>query len=52
MFSKNFYKEVQAGFIKILKKNKNKLIVDSSKTKKYNSEIIKSKIENILNIHE
>ena len=51
-FSKNFYKEVQAGFIKILKKNKNKLIVDSSKTKKYNTEIIKSKIEDILNIHE
>ena len=52
MFNKNFYKEVQAGFIKILKKNKNKLIVDSSKTKKYNTEIIKSKIEDILNIHE
>tara|TARA_B100001027_G_scaffold94918_1_gene65159 strand:+ start:158 stop:772 length:615 start_codon:yes stop_codon:yes gene_type:complete len=51
-FSKNFYKEVQAGFIKILKKNKNKLIVDSSKTKKYNTEIIKSKIKEILNMHE
>jgi len=32
-FNKNFYKKVQAGFLKILKMNKNKLIVDSSKPK-------------------
>jgi len=51
-FNKIFYKNVQNGFIKILKKNKNKLIIDSSKNKKYNIEIIKNKINKILNIHD
>ena len=52
MFKKNFYIQVQNGFLKILKKNKNKTIIDSSKTKKYNTEIIKNKINKILNINE
>ena len=51
-FNKNFYRKVQAGFLKILKMNKNKLIVDSSKPKKYNVEIIKSKINKILKIND
>ena len=51
-FNKNFYKNVQKGFLKILKKNKNKLIIDSSKAKKYNSNIIKSKINKILKIND
>ena len=51
-FNKKFYKNVQDGFIKILKKKNNKLIIDSSKTKKYNVEIIKNKINKILNIHD
>ena len=51
-FNKKFYKNVQDGFIKILKKKTNKLIIDSSKTKKYNVEIIKNKINKILNIHD
>ena len=51
-FNKNFYKNVQKGFLKILKKNKNKLIIDSSKAKKYNSDIIKSKINKILKIND
>ena len=42
-FSQNFYKNVQKGFLKILKKNNNKLVIDSSKTKKYNTNIIKKK---------
>ncbi len=51
-FNKNFYRKVQAGFLKILKMNKNKLIVDSSKPKKHNVEIIKSKINKILKIND
>ena len=51
-FNKDFYRKVQAGFLKILKMNKNKLIVDSSKPKKYNVEIIKSKINKILKIND
>ena len=51
-FNKKFYKNAQNGFLKILKKNKNKLIIDSSKTKKYNIEIIKKKINKILKIHD
>ena len=51
-FNKNFYRKVQAGFLKILKKNKNKLIIDSSKQKKYNIEIIKRKINKILKIND
>ena len=51
-FNKKFYTNVQDGFIKILKKKTNKLIIDSSKTKKYNVEIIKNKINKILNIHD
>ena len=51
-FNKKFYQNVQDGFIKILKKKTNKLIIDSSKTKKYNVEIIKNKINKILNIHD
>ena len=51
-FNKKFYKNVQNGFIKILKKNRNKLLIDSSKSKKYNIELIKNKINKILNIHD
>ena len=51
-FNKKFYTNVQDGFIKILKKKTNKLIIDSSKTKKYNVEIIKNRINKILNIHD
>ena len=50
-FNKNFYKNVQKGFLKILNKNRNKIIIDSSKTKKYNTDIIKSKINKILKIN-
>ena len=50
-FNKNFYTNVQKGFLKILKKNRNKIIIDSSKTKKYNTDIIKSKINKILKIN-
>ena len=51
-FNKNFYKKVQKGFLKILKKNRNKVIIDSSKTKKYNIDIIKGKINKILKIND
>ena len=51
-FNKNFYKKVQDGFLNILKKNKNKLIIDSSKTKEYNIEKVKNKINKVLNINE
>ena len=51
-FNKNFYKNVQKGFLKILKKNRNKVIIDSSKTKKYNIDIIKGKINKILKIND
>ena len=51
-FNKNFYKNVQKGFLKILNKNRNKIIIDSSKTKKYNTDIIKSKINKILKIND
>ena len=52
VFSKNFYNKVQNGFLSILKKNKNKLLIDSSKNKKYNIELIKNKINKILKINE
>jgi len=51
-FSKKFYNKVQKGFLNILKKNVNKLIIDSSKNKKYNIELIKNKINKILNIND
>ena len=51
-FSKNFYNKVQNGFLNILKKNKNKLLIDSSKNKKYNIELIKNRINKILKINE
>ena len=51
-FSQNFYKNVQKGFLKILKKNNNKLVIDSSKTKKYNINIIRNKIDKILKIYD
>ena len=51
-FNKNFYKNVQKGFLKILNKNRNKIIIDSSKTKKHNIDIIKSKINKILKIND
>ena len=50
-FSKNFYNKVQNGFLNILKKNKNKLLIDSSKNKKYNIELIKNRINKILKIN-
>jgi Thymidylate kinase len=51
-FNKNFYNKVQKGFLKILKKDRNKIIIDSSKTKKYNIDIIKGKINKILKIND
>ena len=51
-FSKKFYNKVQKGFLNILKKNVNKSIIDSSKNKKYNIELIKNKINKILNIND
>ena len=51
-FNKNFYYKVQKGFLNILKNNKNKLIIDSSKTKKFNIEKVKDKINKVLNINE
>ena len=51
-FSKNFYNNVQKGFLNILKKNPNKLIIDSSKNKKYNIKLIKNRINKILKINE
>ena len=51
-FNKNFYKNVQKGFLKILNKNRNKIIIDSSKTKKHNTDIIKNKINKILKIND
>ena len=51
-FNKNFYKKVQKGFLKILKNDRNKIIIDSSKTKKYNIDIIKGKINKILKIND
>ena len=51
-FSQNFYKNVQKVFLKILKKNNNKLVIDSSKTKKYNTNIIKKKINKLLKIYD
>ena len=50
-FSKNFYNKVQNGFLNILKKNKNKLLIDSSKNKKYNIELVKNRINKILKIN-
>ena len=51
-FNRNFYKKVQNGFLKILRKNKNKLIIDSSKTKIKNIKIIKDKIDQLLKIND
>ena len=51
-FNKNFYKKVQKGFLKILKKDRNKIIIDSSKTKKYNIDIIRGKINKILKTND
>tara|TARA_Y100000816_G_scaffold291621_1_gene283567 strand:- start:483 stop:1097 length:615 start_codon:yes stop_codon:yes gene_type:complete len=48
-FKKDFYKNVQKGYIKIAKKNKKKyLIIDSNLDIKSNKEIIKNKIKKIL----
>ena len=51
-FNKNFYKKVQSGFLKILKNDKNKCIIDASQTKKYNMEIIRKKINRLLKIDD
>ena len=50
-FDKNFYSKVQKGFLNILKNNKNKLIIDSSKTKKFNIEKIRDRINKIFKIN-
>ena len=51
-FNKEFYKKVQRGFLKILKHNKNKCIIDTTQTKKYNMEIIKKQINKLLKIND
>ena len=51
-FSKEFYNKVQNGFLSILKRNKNKLLIDSAKNKKYNIKLIRYEINKILNINE
>ena len=50
-FKKNFYKKVQNGFLKIFKNKRNKFIIDTSKPKKYNTEIIRNKINQLLKIN-
>ena len=48
-FSYSFYNKVQKGFLKISKKNKNYIIIDSNKKSiKENSAIIIKKIENLI----
>ena len=51
-FDKKFYKKVQNGFKKMLKKNNNKLIVKSSYSKEINKKIILDKIKTILKIND
>tara|TARA_B100000963_G_scaffold348063_1_gene355106 strand:+ start:3817 stop:4434 length:618 start_codon:yes stop_codon:yes gene_type:complete len=51
-FNKEFYKKVQRGFLKILKHDKNKCIIDTSHTKKYNTEIIRKQINKLLKIDD
>ena len=51
-FNKEYYKKVQSGFLKILKNDKNKCIIDASQTKKYNMRIIKKKINKLLKIND
>ena len=52
LFKRDFYRKVQRGFLKISKKNKKKLIVDSHKSKEYNKKIIKNQINKILKIND
>ena len=49
-YSKKFYEKVQNGFIKILRKNKNKMIIKADETKKFNEEKIINQIKKLLKI--
>ena len=49
-YSKKFYEKVQNGFIKILGKNKHKMIIKSNETKKFNEEKIINQIKKLLKI--
>lgn len=49
-FNKKFYRNVQLGFLKVLKKNKQKMIINSELSKKYNKKIILNKIKILLKI--
>ena len=49
-YSKKFYEKVQNGFIKILGKNKNKMIIKADETKKFNEEKIINQIKKLLKI--
>ena len=49
MFNNNFYKKVQAGFIKISKKNPKKyMIIDSNKKIEENEKVILNKIDDLI----
>ena len=49
MFNNNFYKKVQAGFIKISKKNPKKyMIIDSNKNIEENEKVILNKIDDLI----
>ena len=49
-YSKKFYKKVQNGFIKILEKNKHKMIIKADETKKINEEKIINQIKKLLKL--
>ena len=49
-YSKKFYDKVQNGFIKILRKNKHKMIIKADLTKKFNEEKIINQIKKLLKI--
>ena len=49
-YSKKFYEKVQNGFIKILGKNKHKMIIKADETKKFNEEKIINQIKKLLKI--
>ncbi len=49
-YSKKFYEKVQNGFIKILRKNKHKMIIKADETKKFNEEKIINQIKKLLKI--
>ena len=49
-FNDNFYRKVQKGFLKISKKKKNYMIINSNKDINENMNIIKNKINTLLSI--